>query len=127
MRQRHLQSQNSSFQTIIKVKQRACPSLQGSQLSWRHAVHPWVGTELAAAAPALARGQEHSKRRMGWMVLAASEAGPCMASAEGTCLGRSSSGYACSSTSKSFMTPGGGDVAGGWQAWSSCEVCGCWG
>ena len=87
MIQHHLQSQNSSFQTMIKMKQRACPSVQRSQLSWRHAVHSWVGTELGPAAPSLARGQEHSKKRMGWMVLASSEAGPCAASAEGTCLG----------------------------------------
>lgn len=50
-------------------------------------MHPWVGTELGAGAPSLARGQEHSKRRMGWTVLAASEVGPCAASAEWTCLG----------------------------------------
>lgn len=40
---------------------------------------PWVGTELGAAAPSLARGQQHSKRSGGRMVLAASQAGPCAA------------------------------------------------
>lgn len=58
MIQHHLQCQKSSFQTMIKMKQRACPSVQRSQLIWRHAVHPWVGIELGVAAPSLARGQE---------------------------------------------------------------------
>jgi len=81
MMQHPLQSQNRSFQTMIRMKQRACPSVQRSQLSWRHVVHAWVGTELGAAAPSLARGQGQSKRRA-WMILAASEAGSCAASGE---------------------------------------------
>ena len=50
-------------------------------------MQPWVGTELGAAAPSRARGRERSKRGLGWTVLAASEAGPCAASAERTRLG----------------------------------------
>lgn len=63
MIQHHLQSQNSSFQTMIKMKQRACPSVQRSQLSWKQLCTPgWEqGWELQdhhlPGAKSTARGE----------------------------------------------------------------------
>ena len=44
------------------------------------------------------------------------------APAEGACLGGQQLRACVLSTSKSFLPPGGGEVASGWQAWSSCKV-----
>lgn len=45
MLQHCVQSQNGSFQTVTKVKPRTCCSVHRYQLSRKHAVHPWLGTE----------------------------------------------------------------------------------
>lgn len=112
MLQHHVQSQNDSFQTVTKMKPRTLSSVRRPQLSGRHAAHPWLGT---------CQGQEHSKRRVGWMVLAPAAAGPGAAGAEGTCLGGEQLRVCVLRHPHVLWDCRSGDAAGGWR------VCGCWG